>query len=403
MRSPTPLSRVALWREGLGLTDGVDAVDDRNVVLDEPIAKGLRYTEEVKEHEGWSPQRRCCLWKDGEPRPVSDLELLSIRFRFGATALAVEGVGGVQTQLHHQRKGYMRILMSRALDSARTRVCAAFLFGTPDLYPRWGFATCAPKSRVKLQIADFSDLTAIATVRCASIEDLPSILPSIVQVYNRAHRSRPWTLEREPTWNHLSKAKVWEPGSEVYVHEDHGSVAAYAFVRGHSPRDGHRNMVVDELGAVDPEAAAVMLRSLASICWVAKREQFTVLEPIDSPAGVAARRLRCEVTTQYFVDSDCMGVILDRGTLVAGLETELQRRASRAGVDARRSANAIALLRSGHLVPDDGELLRLMVGYEAAGDGTGESAERETLLGAWFPGGGSPALPIPYAHRLDYY
>ena len=367
------------------------------VILEESLSQDLKYTETVIEHEGRCQGRRCSLWHSSETQPVSDLELLSIMLRFGATALPIEGVGGVQTQVRHQRKGYMQLLMSHAIERARRRVCAAFLYGTPSIYSKWGFTTCATSSWFKMQAADFRNLQELPMVRRGSATDLPAI----VKVYNRDHGSRPWTVQRDSSWNHLIKPEVWQPGSDVFVYEERSDVAAYAIAKGHSPRCGHRQLVVEELGAVDPDSAMIMLQFLARVCWEGKREQFTVFEPIDSSAGIAARRFGCEVVTRYFTDSNTMGVILNRDSLVTGLKNELHRRVWLAGLNEQISYKAIALLRSGQLVPDQGELLRLMVGYEATSHT--ETNDHATLLRAWFPGGGSPVLPIPYSHSLDHY
>ena len=66
-------------------------------VVDEMIEPGLRYTEEVGRIVRTMPVRYCYLWQEGVAEPVSDLEVLSFQQRFGAVAVAAEGIGGVET------------------------------------------------------------------------------------------------------------------------------------------------------------------------------------------------------------------------------------------------------------------------------------------------------------------
>jgi hypothetical protein len=61
----------------------------------------------------------------------------------------------------------------------------------------------------------------------------------------------------------------------------------------------------------------------------------------------------------------------------------------------------------GELIPDNDVLLRLLVGYWSTADaqaaGLTIPSHIARLCAAWFPGGGTQALPHPYAHKLDRY
>jgi hypothetical protein len=70
-------------------------------------------------------------------------------------------------------------------------------------------------------------------------------------------------------------------------------------------------------------------------------------------------------------------------------------------------AAAFEALRRGEAIPDSGVLLRLLVGHWSLADaralGHEIASQFERLFALWFPGGGTPNLPLPYAHVLDGY
>ena len=75
---------------------------------EEAISAELRYTEEKRRNEPGPPVRDCSLWQAGVDRPVSDLNLMSFRQRFGAVSIPAEGIGGVETLPEFRRRGYVR-------------------------------------------------------------------------------------------------------------------------------------------------------------------------------------------------------------------------------------------------------------------------------------------------------
>ena len=98
-----------------------------------------------------------------------------------------------------------------------------------------------------------------------------------------------------------------------------------------------------------------------------------------------------------------MGLILNRKSLVSRMEPELRRRS---GGNAA-PAHALQELADGSVVPDSAVLIRLLLGYWSWDDfelsSEVASEELRDTLRSWFPGGGAPQLPVPYAHHLDRY
>ncbi len=163
-------------------------------------------------------------------------------------------------------------------------------------------------------------------------------------------------------------------------------------------------MVVDELTARDSGAAHALLGELTARCWQLRLAEFKVREPLDSPAGIAAREVGCAYQQDFHPSGGMMGMILDRQQLLTLLEPELLRPAERSGLQRLHEAAFDALLR-GEIIPDNRDLLRLLVGFWPASNmrlSEGES-QHEPILNQWFPGGGTRLLPLPYSHHLDRY
>jgi len=199
---------------------------------------------------------------------------------------------------------------------------------------------------------------------------------------------------------------MWEPGSAAMVLERDGRLAGYAIVGEPYYGRARPNVVIDELTALDVEAARALLVEIAATCWDRRHGSFQVREPADGAAGRAARQLGCTVRQEYAASGEMMGVILDRQRLLAQLEPELRRRAEDAIPDADQAA-ALEALRQGAAIPDNGLLLRLLVGHCSLADAVAWGAEIpapfEHSFARWFPGGGTRLLPMPYSHTLDRY
>lgn len=404
--------------------------------IEEHIGEGFRYTEARTESRFGEAIRKCALWQDGVEEPVSSLMLFPLRQRFGSAAVAVEGFGGVETPPPHRGKGNIRRLLEHTLAHLRDRVAAAFLFGVEELYNRFGLVTCLEERSLTMWVRRTAALpeSHSAKLRVAT----PDELPFIVELYNRAHSHRPWTIERDPArWNRIPLYETWTPGSTIYTLEEIPGVPgarerrpaprieAYAVFRDTTFGNPRRRFSIEEICAADLGAARRILAAVGRRAGAEHLDRFTVYEPEDSFVGMAARDAGCEISHRTQPTGGGMGIILDRARLLDALQDELRRRqetALRRGATgdgpARTAGNestsehpeerhVLDMLKSGELIRDDRDLLRLLVGYWSLADldarGEGPPKRVRGLLEAWFPGTGACGLPIPYAHPLDRY
>ena len=374
-------------------------------LLEETWDDGLRYTEERGETKLSFPRRRCALWSGEHPEPVSRLGLLTLELRFGATALTVEGYEGVSTPPEHRRRGYMARLLRRSLASARRRVSVVCLFGIDDFYPRYGFVTCVADSELRIELNDARRLGGAGdeAVRGGGSADLPAMCA----LYNRVHATRPWTVARGPAWDRVPREGAWQPGSEVHLVERDGTLQGYVVLRAGLFGWRSRRFELREIVARDTATAALLLAYALDRARQLNYDRITVHEPPDSTVAQVARRVGCEQVNRYWASGGGMGRIVHRGRFVDAIATELARRAHAAGVAESVAAPALAALRDGTLVPDDGDLVRLVVGYqrldEVAAERQGGADPERAVAAAWFPGGGGAVLPVPFAHHLDHY
>jgi GNAT superfamily N-acetyltransferase len=383
---------------------------DTSYQVDEYLEPGLRYTEEVGLTVRTLPARYCYLWIDGEEEPVSDLEMLSFKQRFGAVSVPAEGIGGVETVPRFRRQGYMTKLLDKALEGAAGRVDVAFVSEAAEgVYERFGFVNCVAEAHLSLTVRDverrLGNLMGSASID--GIRDfVPDDLPYMVRLYNNAHSNRPWTHERHAGWNRLFPQKVWNPGSKAIVFEAGGKVSGYAVLKAMPFGRVNPPLTVDELIATDAKPTRHLFAAVAAMCWDLRLGEFVVREPWDGLVGREARLIGCRYQQSYPHSGHMMGTIMHRKRLLEQLEPELRRRAG--GDDlSREHARAFGALQRADIVAEDSALLRLLLGYWSLGDARAAGTEIPDRYGricaAWFPGGGTSLLPAPYAHKLDRY
>lgn len=379
--------------------------------LEETLEPGLRYTEELMPRQGepfsedYRRQERICkLWAEGVDEPVSELEIFLFHKRFGAVSVPSEGLGGVATRPQHRRQGFIRKLLARVRQSMASRVDVGFISeGVEGLYEKFGFATCLAEGHFVLPLRFMNRLHAVPlqgdrTLRPFTADDLPRM----IRLYNEIHAVRPWTHVRPLTWNQLRPSETWRSGSEVIVLAEGPAVAGYAIVTERRFGVVYSPYIIHELAAADRDAARRLLAEAMSIGAGQGATEVWLREPLDSVAGRDAKRLGGEYRLRYPATGGMMGGIFHRARLLAALEPELRRRLGMTEA-ATQHDTAFPLLERGDLVPDDHALLNLLLGYWSAADLAEQGGPYAAVLASWFPGGGTPALPQPYAHPLDRY
>ena len=135
-------------------------------VVDETIAPGLRYTEEVGNIVRSHSVRYCYLWQDGEESAVSELELHSLQQRFGTVTIAAEGIGGVETRHNFAVLATCATCLRAATASMAQRVNVAFVGDAIEgLYEQFGYRTCLAEGHLSLKLRNLEQSLADVAAR----------------------------------------------------------------------------------------------------------------------------------------------------------------------------------------------------------------------------------------------
>ncbi len=370
-------------------------------VVDEELDGSLRYRETIGDDDGGT-FRDCTLWVPGNDKQVSCLRFYDFEQRFGSVAVPVEGIGNVNTNPEHRRKGYISTLMRRALAGSADRVDASFLFGISRLYGNFGFTSCLAASWFTLWLKYAEGATCPDTLKAESLKK--EDVPAVNALFNKAHGFRPWTRVRTDTVAlRLFNAQAWKPGPETIVWKEGETIRAYAVMEGYGYGWGHSALKVIEATADAPDSALAMMSHLREKGLERGVDTVNIHEPADSAIGRTVRLMGGKYYREYNADGGGMGLILNRNSLIDAMEEELARRAG----NLNAVSEICAALKSGELIPDSARLMRLLTGYfswedakhagEHGPDGFGDT------LAVMFPGGGTQTLHEPFAHRLDGY
>src|SRR5215218_7054769 len=87
--------------------------------------------------------------------PVSRTFIFPMLIRIGEAVVRMDGIGGVATDEAHRHRGYSRRVLETAVDTMRAGDAAlSTLYGIPDFYHRFGYATSGAEHTVKLPASD---------------------------------------------------------------------------------------------------------------------------------------------------------------------------------------------------------------------------------------------------------
>jgi len=169
------------------------------------------------------------LWLEADGELVSQLWVVDITVRAWGAELRSAGVAGVGTPEPHRMKGYASRLMAACERFAAARgyaVCS--LFGIPDFYHRFGYATICPEYEIRVPLDALE-----AGGWAGSLEDLqPSDWDPVTRLCNGAYAALDGSVvRREGAWRGARQGSDWFKKPHALVSRDaHGRPAAYAVV-----------------------------------------------------------------------------------------------------------------------------------------------------------------------------
>jgi predicted N-acetyltransferase YhbS len=293
-----------------------------------------------------------------EARTVSRLRIIPYTIRVGVAEVRMDGIGDVATDRDFRQRGYARrMLIGAVAHMKRGQAAISMLYGIPNFYPKFGYATAGPDHLIHLlEIGGEVSVPSGWTVR----PFVPTDLPALQRLYewNVAHAvgsaarevsSAVWSkLTPAPGPTGVEGASPPVEACRVVVAPD-GRLAAYAWRRGTDvwyaewmEREDSEAAVFAEVMADGPTAADAVL----AVCraWTAEEaaersqplKRATLGLPPEGPVASAAMLQDAQLERRYAASGGSMVRVLDQGRLLRALAPELSRRVRAAGV--RRTA-----------------------------------------------------------------
>ncbi|MDQ3702989.1 MAG: GNAT family N-acetyltransferase [Chloroflexota bacterium] len=368
---------------------------------------------------------------------VSHLQIVPLTIRVGAATLRMDGIADVATETQHRQQGYARRMLQATVDYMRRRDAAlTMLYGIPDFYGRFGYATAGPDHLLHLKTTESAPALPDGwSARALADTDLPH-LQRLYELGTarssgaavRAETSWVWAQLREgisaaptdaPADAAAGAPSASGPGAacRVLVGPD-GRVDAYAW-RGAGfwyldmmeRRDGDAFCLAEVMagspGAAD--AALALCRQWGAEAGHARGRPITTISlglPPDSLVAAAAMFQDATFERRFAPAADSMARVLDIDRLLTALAPELTERVRVAElrqtttltIETEEGVGALLLTPDGAAVVPPGG---------AAAQGAPESLNARLpqsdlarlALGAFPPQDLLDRLPLPLADR----
>jgi hypothetical protein len=269
-----------------------------------------------------------------EGAAVSRLWIVPFTLRVGAAAVRMEGIAGVGTETEHRYRGHARRLLEATVAKMRAGDAAlSMLYGIPDFYPKFGYATAGPDHFIHL-----TDLSRGAPLLGWSVRPFSAGELEAARSLYEGNLARPETSGaaiRAPearAWTRLTAtAEGNGPDSCRVVVNPEGRVAAYAWrARGcwytdNCERNDPEALVLGEVVAESPAAGEAALAACRR--WGAEEgegrqpplKRVTLALPPEGPVAAAARRQGARFEQRYQGCGGSMARVLDVGRLLEAL------------------------------------------------------------------------------------
>lgn len=267
---------------------------------------------------------------------VSWTYVVPMTIRVGESIVRMDGIGGVKTLEGHRNLGYSR----QVLDAALAHMLAGdapltTLYGIPDYYPRWGYATLGPEGGMRLTRLDRdNELLPGYAVRPARAADLPRIRT----LYDDATRDAVGPLVRPDciaSWKALA-ASIENHADECRVIvDDTDEVLAYAWRASKCwwidtrMREDPEGFHIGEAFARTPRVADSLLAATRQWATETGKQHVDIHQPPLGALGMSVRLQDAAILSLSFRDAQFMGRSIGTAALMSAIEPELQARWAR--------------------------------------------------------------------------
>lgn len=348
-----------------------------------------------------------------DEEPVSHLWVIDYEMRIGGAVVRMGGIAGVWTEEKHRLKGYASRVLNNSVEFMREEgYDVSLLFGIPNFYHRFGYATVLPFYTARLETKLLPSLPIPFKVEAFG----PTYKEAVLKIYNENNAKRTGTIVRSVgKWETFTHGSGWSTKAIAYVFLDKEDVIAYLV----ADEEGEPNVI--EVGYREP-SLQLFSSLLAKIKFYAEERKSPIvnlyLSP-DDPFMDFCQRYDLKLTVEYPLNRDGMGRIINLTTLFQKIQPILSDRLTGNEIKGKLKIKTdigelvFAIERDSLSVhnnccdePDwewiipQNKLMQLVMGYRSVGDVLLDedvclsSGEVIPILGKLFPKG-FPHLSIP--------
>ena len=259
---------------------------------------------------------------------LSWIGLREYQMRFGSAQLKMGGICGVGTQEEHRNKGYSRRVMEHTIAFMnKNGFDVSMLFGIPNFYHKFGYATAIPETYVEFDTKDVPAAVPTHQVRKFQTEDAPRI----VDIYTANNAERTGTpLRTGIGWKEFTKRGGILPDPYVVLNEA-SEVVGYFVCDGDNAKKDMiaQNCTLFDIGFQDRTIFETIAHFLAHGVEYISAERIRCAIPADHPFAIFCRRYGCRTNT--YTPKDHMGMmrIINQSSTLEKITGELEKRLQR--------------------------------------------------------------------------
>ena len=273
---------------------------------------------------------------DGEL--VSWMQTFTVGHRLRGVTLESAGVVGVHTDDAHQRRGHMRFMLETVIERAEARGAPlSTLYGVPDLYHRWAYATVMPEFTFTIATRLAEAVPASHQMRVGEAVDLPAV----ARLYNRetarfsgmrVREPERWLGPRQGLW--FGRLDAWV---QVAIDADGGMVG---YCIGDQVDHDAQQLDIVDAQATDTAAAASIVRAMADEAVRRRMGKIAFHVHPESRVGVYLRNLEATFSSLRPIGRSQMVRISLPGPVLEALQPYVRNRRLNWAVNVRHGSSS---------------------------------------------------------------
>ena len=259
---------------------------------------------------------------------LSWIGLREYQMRFGSAQLKMGGICGVGTKEEHRNKGYSRHVMEHTITYMNENgFDVSMLFGIPNFYHKFGYATAIPETYVEFDTKDVPTVAPTYQVRKFQTEDAPKI----VDLYAANNAGRTGTpLRTGIGWKEFTRRAGIVPDPYVVLNETDEVIGYFVCNSDNTKKDMiDQSCTLFDIGFQDRTIFETIVDFLAYSVNYTSAERIICAIPADHPFAIFCRRYGCR--THTYTPKDHMGMmrIINQSSTLKKITGELEKRLQR--------------------------------------------------------------------------